>query len=103
MSIIYSCKDLDIFTENQTLYLRKKMARKNMKTKEPLDDEIKPEEPLLLKQSVNLLLEENIITKKELIEKFQLPNYELEKLCNLPKNFLNIKDNVIPLRIKKDK
>lgn len=86
--MIYRCNELGYLSEDQTLYLRKKMAKLKMRTKEPLDDELEIEEPLILKQAIRLLVSEKIITKSELRQLLYIPTNVLEELLNLDKGEL---------------
>lgn len=99
-AIAYRCKELGIFTETQHINIRKRLARKKMITNEPLDDIIPLEEPSFFKQSIEILLENNIISKNEIINEISLNNKEIENLCNLSEGFLRAKDNVISLNFK---
>lgn len=99
-AMIYRCHDLGYLSDDQTLYLRKKMASLNMRKQEPLDDELEPENPVVLKQAIQMLLENNIITNKTAREKFNIPVEELEDLLSLDRGALSEKAQVITLDLK---
>lgn len=58
-AMAYRAKQLNIFTEYQYIYLKNKLAHNNWLVNEPLDDEFKFEEPTLLKQALETLVEKN--------------------------------------------
>lgn len=89
-AMIYRCEDLDILSENQVLYLRKQMSRNKMRTREPLDDVLVPEETQLLNQAVTMLLENKKASAADISDRLQLPVDEIELLCNLQTGTLSI-------------
>lgn len=71
-----------------------------MRKKEPLDDIIESEKPVILKQSFKLLLDNNVKSSHEIINELNLPIDEIENLCSLPKGTLIQESRVIPLNLK---
>ena len=53
--MIYRCSDLGIFSEEQVLNLRRQMSMSNLRTREPLDDILPVESPVVLRKSIDLL------------------------------------------------
>jgi len=102
-AMIKRCETLDIFTENQILYLNKQLSINRMRKREPLDDVLVPEQPSVLRQAVKLLLDNNIKTSYEILEDLPYGVDEIESLCNLPKGTLTQEGKVIPLNLKKFK
>lgn len=92
-AMIYRCEDLGILSENQVLYLRKQMSWKKMRTREPLDDVLTPEEPQLLRQAVNMILDSNLVVPEEILDALLYPGYEIECLCNLEPETLVVQLN----------
>lgn len=90
-AMIYRCEELELLSENQVLYLRRQMAKRKMKTKEPLDDVLPVEMPVALKNAISLLLENNVQTVSDLEEALKLPEEDIEFLCNLPPGYLKAK------------
>ncbi|PYG90123.1 Zn-dependent peptidase ImmA (M78 family) [Ruminiclostridium sufflavum DSM 19573] len=99
-AMIYRCSDLGILNENQILYLRKQISIRKMRTNEPLDDELIPESPVMLKQAVEIILEENSLNNEKIVDELCLPIEEIEALTNLPKGTLSLSGHVIPLKLK---
>lgn len=88
--------------------LMRTMQKQGIKKEEPLDDTLITATPSILKASVQMLLEEGVLTPKEfmyeLAENYNISieHGEIEALLDLPKDTLKI-SNVIPmhkLRVK---
>lgn len=82
-AMIYRCKDLGILSENQTSYLWRQLATRGIRSNEPLDGEMRPEEPTLLKDAADLLISEKIVTPEEMAYEIALPIKDLCGLCNI--------------------
>ena len=70
---------------------------------EPGDGDRKPEEPRLLRRSMELLIQENIISLDNAVEYFGIGQTDLLNLLNLDDDFFEAKRNkkVIPfLKVK---
>lgn len=65
-AIIYRAEELGIFTEAYALYLRQQISRKKWRLKEPLDDVIQIEQPKLIKQAIQLLINKYNFTLEQL-------------------------------------
>lgn len=91
-------------------YMMRIMQKKGIMKKEPLDDKLYTAKPSLLKTSVAMLIEHDVITPKEFLDELSfdyslsLEGYEVESLLGLPKGTLKI-SNFTPvheLKIKKN-
>lgn len=90
-------------------YLMRTMQKKGIKKKEPLDDILYTSKPSLLKTSVTMLLEHDVLTAREFLDELSfdynlsMEHYEIEKLLDLPKDTLKVvnKAPVHDLKIKK--
>ncbi|NHM28034.1 ImmA/IrrE family metallo-endopeptidase [Desulfofundulus sp. TPOSR] len=100
-AMIHRCEELGILTENQILYLWKQLNRLGYKKREPLDDELEPENPRILRQAIIMLLENKVSTVGEILDFIKLLPPDIEALCGLPSGTLESKSKVIPLRFKK--
>lgn len=87
--MIKRCYDLNIFSENQVTYLKKQMTYKNYWRKEPLDDKIQCEIPYLYKQIFELLLENEILSKYDIVDKIAMSPEEIEEFCYLKSGTLS--------------
>jgi Zn-dependent peptidase ImmA (M78 family)/DNA-binding XRE family transcriptional regulator len=81
---------LGLISYNQYQYLQKQMSQRKMKTREPFDDVIKRAQPSLFKQSIELLLKNNVIGPEEIVSKLNYNSRFIEELLNLPSNMLAI-------------
>lgn len=103
-AMIYRCQELELFTANQVLYLRKQMSTRKWNRQEPLDDEIPPETPILLKTAITMILEKNVKTANDLLDIFMWTSQDLEEICELPEGTLNTQQaQVITIDFKKFK
>ncbi|TCL37723.1 Zn-dependent peptidase ImmA (M78 family) [Anaerospora hongkongensis] len=102
----YTLKLIDYHTYQN---LMRKMQKEGIKKYEPLDDVLVTATPSLLKTSVQMLVNDGVLTSKELLNELaddfylSLESAEIEDLLDLPKDFLKV-SNVIPihsLRVKK--
>jgi Zn-dependent peptidase ImmA (M78 family)/DNA-binding XRE family transcriptional regulator len=97
-AMVYRCKDLGIFSQNQIQYLwRQRSARRWIKC-EPLDDELEPEVPKFLAYAIRMLLVNEIQNKQDLQDKLLLSSDDIESLCGLEDGILN--PTVVPLHIR---
>ena len=65
-AMVYRAKDLGILSENQARYLWKQMTAEGIRKKEPLDDTYPIPSPSLLKEAINMILENSVETKTQL-------------------------------------
>ncbi|MGE7609643.1 helix-turn-helix domain-containing protein [Peribacillus frigoritolerans] len=86
-AMVYRSKELNLINENQASYLWKSIAKKGWRIKEPYDDQILNESPTLLKEAINLIIEHNVKTKKQLCEDIKLSDFDIESLSNLPDGY----------------
>ena len=98
--MINRCSTLGLFTDNQVAYLKKQMTYKNYWRREPLDDTIQCEIPYLYKQILELLLENNILSKNDIVEKIAMNPEEIEESCYLNAGILceNKSGKIISMR-----
>jgi Zn-dependent peptidase ImmA (M78 family)/DNA-binding XRE family transcriptional regulator len=89
-AMIYRCKDLRIFDEDQITNLYKQISAKKWRTREPLDDtNIFPlEEPRLLKRATRLVVDGGKKTPDEICADIKISGRVIEKICDLPSGFL---------------
>ena len=85
--MIIRAKQLNLINENQSTYLWKKMSYNGYRKNEPLDDEIKPEIPILMKQAIEILINNKIFTAIDILNEISLNKDEIDTLLTLPKNF----------------
>ncbi|WP_425057598.1 hypothetical protein SCACP_21140 [Sporomusa carbonis] len=99
-SLLHYMYQLGVMNDNQFSYLRNKMYTRGWRRAEPLDDEIEQEEPLMLKQACELIIENNIKSRNQFIDDISFPRQDIEALCNLERNYL-LETGVPKLKIVK--
>lgn len=92
-AMIYRARELNIISQYQYQSLFKKMNYRGMIKKEPLDDILKTSEPSLLNEAIDILLDNQVFTKQELLDEFKEHGFfigreNMESLLNLPYNKL---------------
>ncbi|WP_180102174.1 ImmA/IrrE family metallo-endopeptidase [Acinetobacter sp. YH12126] len=99
-AMISQCSNANLTNEDQTLRLRKNMSFRKWRTREPYDDSMTPEKPILFEKSIKLLLEHGGFKKTDIISKFGLPRVDIEKIAALPNGFLtnNTDPELVQLR-----
>lgn len=99
-AMISQCANAELIDEDQTLRLRKNMSFRKWRTREPYDDSMKPEKPVLFEKSIKLLLEHGGFKKSDIISKFSLSRIDIERLASLPNGFLdeNTNNELVQLR-----
>ena len=91
--MIMRSKSLDIIDSNEYTNLYKKFSYRGWRKNEPLDSTKLISNPLSLKQSVELLVENRIVMdiSADIYRVYNklLPNFLIEKLCNLEEGYLD--------------
>ena len=86
--MIVRTHQLNLITDEQYVYLFKRISAKKWRVMEPLDDVIEFEKPSLLREAIDLLLENNVISVNELVNDLAFSRKEIESLCYLNPNYL---------------
>ena len=81
-AMIYRMKDLGMLTESDASKAWKNYYRRGWRGDEPYDDEILPEEPELLRRSIDLLIDRGIINGVEVESYFEKDISLLERISN---------------------
>lgn len=91
--MVMRSKSLNIIDSNEYVNLYKKLSYRGWRKKEPLDSTKLISNPLSLKQSVELLVENGIVTdiSADIYKIYNklLPNFLIENLCNLEEGYLD--------------
>lgn len=88
-AIVRKCKDLDIISDDKYIYFQKRISFNKWRRKEPLDERITVEEPRLFRDVIELLIDNDKITKKNLLMDIDLYKKDIIKYCNLKKDFFD--------------
>ncbi|MEM7065813.1 MAG: XRE family transcriptional regulator [Cyanobacteria bacterium P01_B01_bin.77] len=82
-------KNLGYVDESRYKLLRRYISRKGWTKVEPLDEEIEVEKPQLLKDSFELIIQNNVCTRSEILQKLKLNPDDIESVCGLPSRYLS--------------
>lgn len=88
-ALVLRCEKLNLISEDRALYLNKQISLKRWRKQEPFDNAFPPDRPILLKQSVDLLLQRKVFTTFSFKKEITLPQSFIETACCLPKGFLD--------------
>lgn len=114
-AMIMRSKDLELISEEQTKKLFINLNRRGWRKLEPLDDKMESETPKLLKHCFEMLIDEGVKSKTQIVDELCLSANDIEELAGLPRGYLNEdsgnfakgpmlkidgKTNVIPFRGK---
>ncbi|PAC82350.1 hypothetical protein CHI05_07515 [Bacillus sp. 7788] len=93
-AMIVRAHRLGVITPNQYQYLQRQISRNNWRLNEPFDDTKNLEEPVAIRQAVELLIENDVLDGKEFLQKLSkdyklsLLREEVELLLGLEKGYL---------------
>jgi Zn-dependent peptidase ImmA (M78 family)/DNA-binding XRE family transcriptional regulator len=87
----YRAKDLGIFNKNQYSYLLRQMNAKNIRKKEPYDEDIVVSRPSILSHSMRMLIDHGVQSKAQIASAISLNLSDVEALCGLPAGLLDDK------------
>jgi len=93
--MIKRAEDLNFISSARNLWIN--LSRRGWKTKEPLDDVLEIERPCLLRQALELVIDQKIRTKQEIVSQIPLSPIDIENLVGLGKGYLTeIQENTSP-------
>jgi hypothetical protein len=80
-----------------------KKWNKKWNKNEPLDNEMVPETPVLLKTAITMFIDKSFKTPEELLDIFKWPAKDLEQICELEEGVLSTtKGQIIHIDFRKD-
>lgn len=101
-AMVYRCEELDYLSEQQALYLRKKISMNRWRKNEPLDNELFFSKPSMFRQAFEMILDNNVLMPKGIIESIKFNATDIEELAVLKTGTLRAHNDpdVIQLKIK---
>jgi Zn-dependent peptidase ImmA (M78 family) len=96
-AMVYRLRDLEIIGKDRFDSLYVGISRAGWRHREPLDDTLAPEEPQLLRRSLDILLDKGVVTRESLVLRTHLSATDIEKLLGVPTGYLNEPPQPIPL------
>jgi Zn-dependent peptidase ImmA (M78 family)/transcriptional regulator with XRE-family HTH domain len=98
-AMVYRCKDLGILSKNQVSYLWRQLSK--MRSREPGDDAFEPERPTLLSAALNMLVENRVQSRAQIVDALKLNPSDIEQLCGASAGYLDQK--VVQFELKQKK
>jgi Zn-dependent peptidase ImmA (M78 family) len=86
-AMVYRCKDLGIFDEDQVTNLYKQISHRKWRTKEPLDDQIPLEQPKLLTRAADLVVSAGKKMADQIVNEIQVNADFLAAICGVSTQF----------------
>jgi len=102
-AMLVRCSQLELLDDLRYTYLQKQISRKRWRKVEPGDDSIETENPILLRQAVNLLIEKGFLNKEDILNKMPFPVQLLEQALSLEPDFFTCENNLVTVNFKKPK
>lgn len=87
-AMIYKAESMKLVSSEQASRLWRSLRYRGYHKSEPYDLETKPEQPVALKNSIKLMLEQGGFSKSKIIDEFGLKKH-LEVLCGLTPGYLD--------------
>jgi hypothetical protein len=87
-AMIMRCSQLEMLSEEQSEKLWVNLSRRGWKRNEPHDERLPLEQPKLLRQCVDMVLQANVKTRSQIADDLGLPKRDVEELAGLPPEYL---------------
>ena len=97
--MVYRCHELDLFSENQMIYIQKQISAKRWRKHEPYDNEWPCENAVILRTAIQMLIDRGDYTKDEFVDLLRLPGKDIEEICSLPEGYLDTDQQSKPIVI----
>ena len=88
-AMVLRAKELEIISDDKYEYLQKQISRKHWRKVEPGDNDMNHEKPVLLKQSIELLVNNRIFSRRDIVDSISLPADLVEEAVSLPKGYFD--------------
>jgi len=95
-TMIARCEELEILNPDQSKRLWIYMNRKGWRKAEPYDDQLPTEAPRLLRRSFQVLVDEGITTRDQIVYDLRLTPSDMEEMAELQLGFFNGLDFATP-------
>lgn len=88
-AMLIRARELKLVSADEERRLWRNYARRGYRQREPLDDQVAPEQPAVLEQSVRLLVEQQVQSREQIRAALPLAPAEIEALAGLPTGYLS--------------
>lgn len=89
--MIKRCEHLELINEKKVATLWRAYSKNQWRSCEPLDDELEIEQPYLLNESVQLMIEEGLLSRSSILDELGINHHDAESCVGLSLNTLNPK------------
>lgn len=89
-AMVYRCKQLGVFDEDQVTNLYKQISARRWRTHEPLDDTLPLEQPRLLRRALEMVVSAGRKMADEIAAELQIAKRLIEEICNLSSDFFAV-------------
>lgn len=88
-AMVYRCKQLELFDDDQVTNLYKQISARRWRSREPLDDpqEVPLEQPRLLRRAMEMVVSADIKMADEVVLELKIARSLVADFCNLPLDF----------------
>lgn len=97
-AMLKRCQQLGFIDDQEAKNLWISMSRRGFRKQEPLDDEIKPEEPRLMARALDMLIDKRAVSREELELRIGIYSSDIERTCGLPTDYL--KEVIEPIKFR---
>lgn len=99
-AMISRAAQLNLVSSDEERRMWINLSRRNWRKREPLDDELVPEQPRFLKRALDLVLSSKIVAPGELVVHLGLPERVIEEVIGVPDGYISTRE--CGLRLKED-
>ena len=99
-AIAYRGRELELITENQMLYVLRQLSARNgqrSRKREPLDNDIEPEAPVLLSRSINLLIERSVKAGADICRELSISPEDLAEITDISRDTFAYNTEEVPV------
>lgn len=88
-AMIKRCEHLGLINDEQVRRLWINYTRRGWRNREPLDDQLLPEEPRLLRRAFELLVSQKVQSYDDILTRLPFSQRDIEEIVGLPEGFLS--------------
>ncbi len=95
-SLLYHLHNLKLVDDDKFERFQKTIYHKGWRKQEPFDDEIMQEKPNLIKDAIDMLIENRVKTARDIVEDLSFPAKDIAALCGVKLSFFSNSEIVKP-------
>lgn len=89
---------LGLLSDEQVRFFYINIGRRKWREREPLDDTMPPEQPRLLKRAIELIVENNVRSRDQILAELPFAAADIEEMANLVPGYLTQAPEIVSLR-----